>query len=154
VYKTVLVPHGGTETGDEALKHAIHIAKLDSSKIIILYVIRPLSDQTFGVLKKDENSVKKQINEIFLHVEKNVREFLSERVERCTKEGILCNGIFRIGNPSDTIAKYANDEHVDLVVMGKKRKIPHYKSLFKIGSVAKQVQENTNCPILLVNVND
>ena len=41
MYKTILVPHGGTEAGDEALKHAINTAK-DTSKIIILHIVEAL----------------------------------------------------------------------------------------------------------------
>ena len=36
--------------------------------------------------------------------------------------------------------------------MGKKKKIPNYKSVFKIGSVTKKVQEKIDCPILLVEM--
>ena len=43
MYNTILVPHGGTEAGDEALKHATHIAKSSSSKIIILHIIEEIS---------------------------------------------------------------------------------------------------------------
>lgn len=154
MYKTILVPHGGTDTGDAALKHAIHISKLESSKIIILYVIHTWHDHSFGAIRKDEKYVKMQIEKIFSHVEKNVKEFLAERVEICKKEGIDCKGIFRTGNPSETIIKYSNDEQIDLIIMGKKRKIPNYKSFLKIGSVAKQVQENVHCPIMLVGVED
>ena len=39
MYKKILVPHAGTPAGDKALKHAIHIAKSDSSEIILLHVI-------------------------------------------------------------------------------------------------------------------
>ena len=39
MYKTILVPHGGTAAGDEALRHAIHLAKTDSAKILIIHVV-------------------------------------------------------------------------------------------------------------------
>ena len=34
MYKKILVPHAGTSAGDKALKHAVHIAKYDSSEIL------------------------------------------------------------------------------------------------------------------------
>jgi len=152
MYDTILVPHGGTQTGDEALRHAIHIAKLDSSKIIILHVLYTWYDQAFGTMPKGEKSINKQIDEIFSHMKENVQVFLSECVERCRKEGVVCEGIFRTGKPSDSIIKYTQNEKIDLIIMGKKRKLPNYQSLFKIGSVAKKVQEKVKCPILLVEV--
>ncbi len=152
VYKSILVPHGGTEAGDEALRHAIHLAKLESSEVTILHVIQPWPDENFDDLHDDKKSVQDQINLILSNLEDNVRKFLAERVERCRKEGVQCNGIFRVGKPSDSIIKYANEEKIDLIIMAKKRKIKNYKSLFKIGSVTKQVQEKVNCPILLIEV--
>ena len=39
MYNRILVPHAGTVAGDNALKHAIHIAKSSSAQIILLHVI-------------------------------------------------------------------------------------------------------------------
>ncbi len=152
MYDTILVPHGGTKAGDEALRHAIHIAKLDSSKIIILNVIEPWPEQSLDYWDEDDISNKNQVDIILSNMKEGVRKFLAEKVAHCRKEGLKCEGIFRIGKPSDSIIKYANEEKIDLIIMAKKKKILNYKSLFKIGNVTKKVQEKTNCPILLVEV--
>ncbi len=154
MYKTILVPHAGTPAGDEALKHAISVAKCKSSKIIILHVIEPWSDPSFGYWIEQETTVKDQIDSIFSNLEESGRKFLAERVSRCRKEGLSCEGIFRVGKPSDSIIKYANEEKIDLIIMGKKKRIPNYKSMFKIGSVTKKVQEKVDCSILLVDTDD
>ena len=39
MYKAILVPHGGTAAGDEVLRHAVHLAKTDSAKILIKHVV-------------------------------------------------------------------------------------------------------------------
>ena len=49
-YKTILVPHGGTLAGDEALEHARHITKYESSKIVLLHVLEPWPDPSFGII--------------------------------------------------------------------------------------------------------
>ena len=85
-------------------------------------------------------------------MEENTRKFLAERAAQCVKSGVECKGISRVGKPSDSIIKYANEEEIDLIVMGKKKKIPDYKSMFKIGSVTKKVQEKADCSILIVEV--
>ena len=71
---------------------------------------------------------------------------------KCSKEGIECKGVFRVGKPSEAIIKYVNEEEIDLIVMGKKKKIPGYKSMFKIGSVTKKIEEKVDCSILLVDI--
>ncbi len=152
MYKKILVPHAGTEAGDDALKHAINISKHDSAKIILLHVIEPWPDPSFGIMP--EVSKKDQIEIIFSNLEENTRKFLAERTAQCRNENIESEGIFRVGKASEAIIKYANENKIDLIVMGKKKKLPNYKSLFKIGSVVKKVQEKVDCSILLVDTDD
>jgi len=152
LYKTILVPHGGTLSGDEALKHAMNIAKFESSKIILLHALEPWPDPSFGIMPELSN--KEQIEIIYANLEENTRKFLAERTAQCIKENIQCEGIFKVGKPSEAIIKYANENEIDLIVMGKKKKIPNYKSMFKIGSVTKKVQEKVDCSILLVEIDD
>lgn len=153
-YKTILVPHAGTQAGDIALQHAIHIAKKESSRIILLNIIPTWPSSAFDEYHEDEQSVKNQISSILSNMEEGVRKFLAERVAMCRLEGVSCEGIFRTGKPSDSITKYANENRIDLIVMAKKKKIADYKSLFKIGGVAKNVQEKAHCSILLVEIDE
>lgn len=151
MYNTILVPHGGTDAGDQALKHAKYIAKNSSAKIVILNVIMPWSNPFFEELPDDDNSTHDQIESLLSNVKDNVRKFLAERVAQCRADGLKCDGIFRTGNPANSIIKYANEENVDLIVMAKKKKsTADYISLFKIGGTAKKVQEKAECSILLV----
>jgi len=94
MYDTILVPHGGTKAGDEALRHAIHIAKLDSSKIIILNVIEPWPEQNLEYWNVENDSTKKQVEVILSNMKDGVRKFLAEQVAQCRKEGLKCEGIF------------------------------------------------------------
>ena len=61
MYKKILLPHAGTEAGDEALTQAVHIAKIESSKIIIINVIPPWPT-TFD--EYQESSIDEEINTI------------------------------------------------------------------------------------------
>lgn len=135
MYKKILVPHGKTPAGDDALRHAIHVAKLESAKIIILNVVEPWPEHNFDEWEDDESTIQDKVGIIMSHVQDSTRKFLAERVALCRKEGVPCEGIFRTGKPSDSIIKYANDEKVDLIVMAKKKKIPNYQSIFGIGNL-------------------
>ena len=153
MYKTILLPHGGTAAGDEALKHAIHIAKQESSKITILNVIVPWTN-VFDEYSEDKDTTKSQISSILSNMEDGVRKFLAQRVARCVQEGLQCQGIFRTGKPADAIIKYANENKIDLIIMAKKKKVDDYKSFFKVGGTAKKVQEKVGCSILLVDADN
>ena len=54
-----------------------------------------------------------------------------------------------IGNPSEEIIKFANDEKIELIVMG----TTGLGGLSKIvsGSVARNVSEKAKCPVMLVH---
>ena len=53
-----------------------------------------------------------------------------------------------IGDPSDEIIKFANDEQVDLIIMGITGLSGFSKFVF--GSVARNVSEKAKCPVMLV----
>lgn len=151
MYDIILVPHGGTSSGDEALKHAIHIGKQEKSKIIILHVIPPWPT-TFD--EYDDDSVQGQIESILSSMEAGTRKFLAAKVAHCRKEGLECDGIFRTGKPAEAIIKFAEEIKADLIIMAKKKKDVDIKSFFKIGGVAKKVQEKAACSILLVETEE
>ena len=147
MYQKILVPHAGTKAGDEALKHAIHIAKMESSKIMILNVIPPWPT-TFD--EYQDSSIDDQINSLMTHMKEGARKFFAKRVAQCREEGLECEGVFKIGKPATSIVQYANDENFDLIIMSKQKKHADYKSFFKIGGTVKKVQEKADCSILLV----
>jgi nucleotide-binding universal stress UspA family protein len=53
-----------------------------------------------------------------------------------------------IGNPADEIIKFANDEKIELIVMGTTGLGGIKKFVF--GSVARNISEKANCPVMLV----
>jgi nucleotide-binding universal stress UspA family protein len=53
-----------------------------------------------------------------------------------------------IGDPSDKIIKFANAEKADLIIMGTTGLSGLAKFVF--GSVARNVSEKANCPVMLV----
>lgn len=61
MYKKILCPHAGTEAGDEALKHAIHVATPSYSEVLILHVVeRYLYPSMFSLKTSDKESFIKE----------------------------------------------------------------------------------------------
>ena len=77
----------------------MNIAKHESCKIIILHVLEPWPDPIFGIMPELSN--KEQVEVIFANLEENTRKFLADSTIQCTKSGIECEGIFRVGKPSE-----------------------------------------------------
>ena len=89
------------------------------------------------------------MEEYELH-KKAVLEWLDEVKRKCENEGIQTE-IKVIGGPSpvsDSILIYAENENVDLIVVGTKGRSGFKKLL--LGSVASKVVTYAHCPVLVV----
>ena len=153
MYKNILVPHAGTAGGDEALKHAIHIAKSNSSKIIILHVVEDMPHVPLISMDSSQMiSIRRQLREVTRSLIDQMKDEMSKKSKLCEKEGISSQVKIASGDALDEIVKIEQSQKIDLIVMAKRRKLKGIKSLLKLGSVSRKVLENVSCPILMVNI--
>ena len=153
MYKTILVPHAGTKAGDEALKHAIHIAKISSSTIILLHVIEELRyPPSFALSSSERKSLIKTINDANESIKKDMVKEMEKRKETCVKEGLDVEIIIEMGNAAEIILDTVRKKNIQLLVMAKRRKLKGVKKLLSLGSVSRKVVENVTCPVILVDI--
>lgn len=145
MYKTILVPHAGTPGGDIALKHAIHIAKLSSSQIILLHIIEDFTMYTNAAIND-------QITEMTREIKDTMEKEMTNRLELCKKHGIDTELKMTVGLPAEEILKVVSKQKIDLIVMAKRRKLKGFKSLLKLGSVSRKIVENTSCPVMMIDI--
>lgn len=152
MYNTILVPHAGSLAGDEALKHAIHIAKSNSSKIIILHVLEELPNLPLLLHQDQIERIKQQMNEVTETMKKAIEPEMAERIKLCEKEGIKSDVKITTGFPEDAIIEILANEEIDLIVMAKRRKLKGIKKLMTLGSVSRKIVEHASCPVLLIDI--
>ncbi|MFB5629996.1 MAG: universal stress protein [Nitrosopumilaceae archaeon] len=153
MYKTILVPHGGTPAGDESLKHAINIAKSSSSKIILLHVVEELQyPPTFALSSSERESMRASIQSANYAMKKEMRQELEKKISACRENNIEAQIDVRIGFPADEIINVVKEHNVDLIVMAKRRKLKGVKKLLSLGSVSRKIVENVECPVLLIDI--
>ena len=150
MYKKILVPHAGTKAGDKALTHAKKLAKIHNSQLTILHVVEriPTPTMTFDYhraqwhkdLKQAQSEMKK---ELFAQV--------SGLADELKKEGINVTPKVVSGYPDEEIARIANSDDYDCIVMAKRRKLPGLKAILKLGSVSRKILEKVSCPIILID---
>ena len=151
LYKKILLSHAGTEAGDDALKHAIHVAAPSYSEILILHVVeRYLYPSMFGLNTSDKESFIKEIDEVTEMVKKHMTNEMQKRVQKCKEEGITAKYEMVVGYPASEIISAIQKYKIDLVVMAKKRKFSENKIL-NLGDVTRKVLEKANCPILIID---
>ena len=155
MYQTILVPHEGTPAGDEALRHAIHIAKASATppKIILLHVVEEIMRPPIFVLSSSERkSILKNIDDANMSIKEDMEKLLEKRREQCTKDNIKSEAMVSIGNGAEKILYVAKQKKADIIVMAKRRKLKGIKKLLSLGSVSRKVVENVTCPVVLVDI--
>lgn len=131
--KTILVPCDFTVSSENALLHAINVAKRLDNEITLLHIV----DQK-GLLKNNAKKVQETISST---------NKLNEMSCNYSKYGIKINCIVLEGSIFTTISDVSRELNVSLIVMG----IHNMKGMQKItGSWAVKVISSTNIPFLVV----
>jgi nucleotide-binding universal stress UspA family protein len=133
-FNKVLVPVGGTEADDEAIKLACELARGSKGKIRAVYVITVI--RTLPVEAEIESEVKKA-EEILDHVE-TVGEEQNFQIE---------TELLQSREAGPTIIDEAVEQGVDLILMGIKYKKRFGQ--FSLGDVVPYVLKNAPCRVIL-----
>ena len=111
MYDTILVSHAGTQAGDNALSHAIHIAKPSSAEIILLHVIEDFPHiPVFSLHSSQASKLKKEIASVTKEMQSVMEKEMEKRVETCKKEGIKSNLKVVTGLPAEEILKIVKNQ--------------------------------------------
>ena len=140
MYKKILVPTDGSEFAKKAQKHALFLASVSGAEIIAVSVTEnnfvnglPLDDEVY------------QLNQILKErSEENLKEF-----DKLNEEDLKVTHVVREGSPARVILEVAEEEDVDLIVMGSSGKSGFDR--FIMGSVADKVVNSAKCAVLVVH---
>lgn len=139
--KTILVPTDFSKNADNALDYAIHLAKNEKAKIILLnaFYIMYLNPEAGMDLMAEQSFALQESSE------KNLKD-LCQKIKRTEK--IECDYISMEGMTVDSIIEIAEKRKVDLIVMGTKG-ASGLKKVF-MGSNTVKVISRTNRPVIAV----
>ncbi len=140
MYKKILVPTDGSEFAKKAQKHALFLSKVSGAELIAVSVTEnnfvnglPLDDEVY------------QLNQILKErSEENLKEF-----DKLNEDDLKITHVIREGSPARVILEVAEDEDVDLIVMGSSGKSGFDR--FIMGSVADKVVNSAKCAVLVVH---
>ena len=152
----ILVPHDGSEMSDKALDKAIDFSKAFKSEIIILHIVDDRLIPSSAILgfigekSRLEDAKMQALNILKVGAE----AMLKDRMEKVKANGIKVRFITGMGAPAEGIIDVAENEHVDLIVMGSrelKREKEYVAGKLKLlGSVARRVSESAESSVLIV----
>ena len=152
MYKKILVPLDGSEPSKHALVHAIAIATKFGATLKLLAVVSQVvlpvfPDEGFGTAPitaaKDMARFQEKMKELYEGVLTEAKAKLKEEHPELKVETTL-----REGRPSATIVEVAEDNGVDLIVMGS-RGVGGITGWI-LGSTSRRVVDSCTRPILIV----
>ncbi len=138
---TILVPTDFSEGSTRALRQAERLARALEEKILLIHVIGPVSYFVSESI---------QWADLYERMASSVQPMLEKLVQGIEEKGIEISAELIQGTPYEEIARKAEEEKVDMIVMGTHGRtgLPH---LF-LGSVAERVLRTAPCPVLTVRL--
>lgn len=140
MYENILVPTDGSDHADRGVAHAMDLAAEHGARLHVLFVV----DETVYGSTPALSSYEAFLEE----VSEQAEDVAEEIVEDATERGIDATMSVLRGTPHETILSYADDQGVDVIVMGKRGaagvESPH------MGSVTNRVLQESPVPVVPV----
>jgi nucleotide-binding universal stress UspA family protein len=144
MYEEILVPTDGSNEADKATDHAIALANAVGATLHALYVIDlPNAPRALQIMD-DEEETRERYREYGQEVTDDVRE-------AAASVDVECVTAMRSGSPHEEIVAYADEEGMDLIVMG-----TGYRGRIGalLGSTAEKVVRTSDVPVTTVRVTE
>jgi nucleotide-binding universal stress UspA family protein len=145
-YKKIMIATDGSDCSRLATDKGIELARLSGGTVYAVYVIStaylfPIT----GDYLMDMNSYWESIHEALKNQGQQAVEYIKSLGEI---KGINVESILLEGNPSDELIRYAEEEKMDIVIMGTLGKTGLDRVL--IGSVAGNLVRHSRVPVMVV----
>jgi nucleotide-binding universal stress UspA family protein len=136
----ILIPVVFHDTSLRMIYQAAYLARHFHSEIILLHVVTPL-DYPAGMLESGDEI---KARDLHAGIVRHAQEELDQAF-RSELDGLAVRRLLLRGHPAREIAKTAQDENADLIVMSTHGFGPFYNLL--LGSVTTKVLHETECPV-------
>lgn len=143
MYNKILVPTDGSEHAVRAEEEAIYIAEKTGAELIGLSTVEnnfvnglPLNDEVYELNNLLKENTKNNVD--------NFEELVHEKAS-----SVSVRSIIKEGTPANAILETAEEEDVDLIVIGSSGKSGLDR--FLMGSVADKVSKSAKCSVLVVH---
>ncbi len=136
MYDDILIPTDGSDGALKAFEHALELAEMYDSTVHLLYVVEPIHTADVGT------------EQVLDAMRAEGERSLKELADRAEPNGVEAVTEVRIGSPHREILEYADEEGMDLIVMGTHGRTGLSRHL--LGSVTEKVVRISETPVLTV----
>jgi len=144
IFRKILVPLDGSESGESSLPYVKEIAKKFDSEVTLLSIVEGGERvHSIGGLDYIQFPVE------FIDVMKKESENYLARVSKTlTDSGIIVQNVVREGNAAEEIVTFGNENNIGLITLSSYGKSDSHE--WVLGSVANKVLHVSKLPMLLV----
>lgn len=143
MYRTILVPLDGSGVSEQALPHAVNLARGQDAELWLLRVVEP-----WEPVVVDRDALGYQRGDV-LETERGLAEaYLEGCREHLTEQGIPVKAFLKIGPVAATLMEFAEEHRPDLIVVSS-----HGRSgisRWACGSVAEKVLRHAPCAVMVI----
>lgn len=140
LYRNILIATDGSENTSRAISYGIEMAKLSGATVHALYV---LDTSSFSSIPMDTGW-----EAMYELLKKEGKRAVSVVKEAGDAVGVEVKEVVGEGHPSKEIILFAEQNNIDLIVMGTLGKSGIDR--FLLGSVAEKVVRNSKKPVMVV----
>jgi nucleotide-binding universal stress UspA family protein len=130
----------GSENSQRAISCGVEIAKLSGATVHALYVV-----DTPSIISETWTAGKEMVHELIIREGKKVLSKVKKIIE---DSGVEVKEVLLEGYPSEEIINFAENNNMDLIVMGTLGKTGLER--FLVGSVAENVVRNSKVPVMVI----
>ncbi len=145
MFKQIVVGTDGSDTAKEAVRQAAQLARSLGAHLNIVGAFTPVTDAR---LSRERRDVPDDL-QWMINPQEDVDNWLSEAKDTASGDGDLkVDTHAREGDPADAILDLAEEQDVDLIVIGNKGMSG--ASRFVLGSVPNKISHHSPCSVMIV----
>ena len=148
--KTILFATDLSKNAAYAFYYAVHLAKRDEAKIIILHVVEPLPRMMVSFKDFEHQVAKNRWEETVRKFKEKIQD-VSVKVDARTgisSVDLISDILIRPGQPAEEILKVVDEERCDVIVLGTHSR--GFLAQTLLGSVSKSVLQGSQKPVFLI----
>jgi nucleotide-binding universal stress UspA family protein len=144
MFKSIVVGTDGSDTATQAVRQAVDLAGAVGATVELVSAYAPVPEQRLRTERREApEDVQWAINP-----REDVESSLSAAADIAREAGVSVNTHARQGDPADAILDVAEEQNVDLVIVGNKGMTGAKR--FLLGSVPNKVSHHAPCSVLIV----
>ncbi|HEV2820137.1 MAG TPA: universal stress protein [Solirubrobacteraceae bacterium] len=144
MFASIVVGTDGSQTATEAVRQAVELANSVGARVEIVSAYEPVSG---GRLRAEGEQAPEDVQWMINHREE-VEATLAEAAEVAERAGVEYSTYARQGDPADAVLDVAEEQDVDLIVVGNKGMTGAKR--FLLGSVPNKVTHHAPCSVLII----